>query len=321
MESNATHCGNQDRQLSVDNTLAIHPDFKSVKGRRYPFSRTALAFSATLLTAINALHRRKFKHIVTLTKIPGLDGNTVPVHIIRPEKCAQPAPALLYYPGGAYIYKHAPPHLENAVRYAREAGCCVVFVEYRLAPKHVFPAGFNDCYAALRWTLLNSAKLGIDPQRIAVAGDSAGGSMAAAAAQRARHEDAIELCGQLLIYPCVDAQCQRHSMAAYADVPPFKAHSTHDVWETYLGRSPSSGVPRYAAPIDGNLSDLATAYVDLLHDQGLAYAKAMQLQGIDVELNEVKGAIHGFDLLVTQSGVSKAAMESRIRFLRQIFSS
>jgi acetyl esterase len=96
------------------------------------------------------------------------------------------------------------------------------------------------------------------------------------------------------------------------------------MWQAYLGHAPSAGAPRYASPLDGNLSGLAPAYVelaefDLLHDQGHAYAEAMLSAGVDVELNEIKGTVHGFDLLAARSGISRAALHSRIEFLRKIF--
>jgi acetyl esterase len=308
----------------MNSSLNIHPDFRSIKGRALSFNRLPLALMTSLLVTMNALHRRKFKTIITVETIPGLDGYRVPLLNIKPENLAPPSPALIYCHGGAFVMKHAPQHLENAVRYAREAGCAVIFVDYRLAPKWPFPAGFNDCYSAVQWAASNAEDLGMDRQRIAVGGDSAGGAMAAAAVQRAVHEDGIRLCGQMLIYPCTDAQCRRPSSSAYADVPPFKAASSTAMWQAYLGHAPSAGAPRYASPIDGNVSGLAPAYVelaefDLLHDQGRAYAEVMLTAGVGVELNEIKGTVHGFDLLAAQSGISRAAMQSRIQFLRKIF--
>ena len=124
-----------------------------------------------------------------------------------------------------FVMKAAPQHLENAIRYSREAACVVIFVEYRLAPTHVFPAGFDDCHAVLLWTLSNAKALGVDETRIAVGGDSAGGGLAAGVAQRALREDGLSLCAQLLIYPAVDLLCTRPSMNAFANVPPFRRFS------------------------------------------------------------------------------------------------
>jgi acetyl esterase/lipase len=304
----------------------IHPELQSIKVFKLPKNRWALAAMQNLLSAVNAMHRRKFKSSITRTTIPSSDGYRVPALIIRPEKLSSPAPGLVYYHGGAFVMKPAPPHFENALRYAREAECLVIFVEYRLAPKYPFPAGFNDCHAALRWAISNAQTLGIDKARLVVGGDSAGGGLAAGVVQRAWQEDGISPRGQLLIYPCVDLLCNRPSMAAFANVPPFKGLSTVAIAEAYLGRPISAGMPRYASPIYGDVSQLAPAYVetsefDPLLDQGTAYAQAMTDKGVEVELNEIKGGVHGFDLLAANSSVSKGAMRRRIQFLRRVISS
>ena len=287
-------------------------------------NRWALAPLRMLLTAVNGVHRRKFKGRLERLTIRGLDNHPVPTLLIRPDTPGSSVPALVYYHGGAFVMKAAPQHLENAVRYAREAACLVVFPEYRLAPEHVFPAGFNDCHAALLWTIANAGSLGIDTGCVAVGGDSAGGGLAAGVAQRALREDGVSLRGQMLIYPAVDLVCTRPSMVAFADVPPFKGHSHLRVAEAYLGHSPSSAVPAYASPISGDLAGLPPAYVetpefDPLHDQGTAYARALADKGVVVELNEIKGGLHGFDLLAPNSRISNETMSMRIRFLRHVF--
>jgi acetyl esterase len=304
--------------------LNIHPELQSIKAHALPTNRWMLAGMQHFLSAVNSIHRRKFKAFFTRTKIASSDDYPVPILIIRPEKLRSPAPGLVYYHGGAFVMKPAPQHFENALRYAREADCLVIFVEYRLAPKYPFPAGFNDCHAALRWAISNAEALGIDKARVAVGGDSAGGGLAAGVAQRAWQEDGISLRGQLLIYPCVDLVCNRPSFAAYANVPPFKGASAVSIAETYLGHPVSAGVPRYASPINDDVSGLSPAYVetpefDLLHDQGSAYAHALLDKGVPVELNEIKGGVHGFDLLAASSSVSKDAMQRRIQFLRRVF--
>jgi acetyl esterase/lipase len=303
----------------------IHPELRSVKAYTMPRNGWVLAAMQTLLSAANALHRRKFKDLITRRTIETSDNHSFPILIIRPEKLKSPAPALVYYHGGSFVMKPAPQHFENALRYAREAGCLVVFVEYRLAPKYPFPAGFNDCHAALHWVLSNAETLGVDKDLLVVGGDSAGGGLAAGVAQRVWQEDGVSLCGQLLIYPCVDLACDRPSMTSYANVPPFKRTSGVSIAELYLGHPISEGMPPYASPIDGNVSQLAPAYVetaefDILHDQGNAYARSLKDNGVDVDLNEIKGGVHGFDLLAANSRVSGDAMQRRIHFLRRVFS-
>ena len=306
--------------------MNIHPELRSIKAHPLPMNRWVLAAMQNLLSAVNAMHRRKFKPFITRTRIASSDNYAVQIWVIRPEKLRSPAPALVYYHGGAFVMKPAPQHFENALRYAREADCLVIFVEYRLAPKYPFPAGFNDCHAAVRWALSNAEESGIDKGRLVVGGDSAGGGLAAGVAQRVWQEDGISLRGQLLIYPCVDLVCNRPSIAAFSNVPPFKEASTVSIAEAYLGRPLSVGMPRYASPIYGDLSQLAPAYVetaefDLLHDQGNAYAHALKGKGVEVELNEINGGVHGFDLLAADSSVSKDAMRRRIQFLRRVFGS
>jgi len=308
----------------LDRTDLIHPELRAVKARSLPVNRWALMPMRLLLAAVNGLHRRKFKGRLERLTIPSSDGYRVPTLIIRPDCQGASAPVLVYYHGGAFVMKPAPQHLENAVRYAREAACVVVFPEYRLAPEHVFPAGFNDCHAALLWTIANAGRLGIDAGCVAVGGDSAGGGLAAGVVQRALQEDSVSLRGQMLIYPAVDLACTRPSMAAFATVPPFRGHSHLRIAEAYLGRSPSSAVPRYASPFSGELAGLSPAYVetpefDPLHDQGIAYARALAGKGVAVELNEIAGGLHGFDLLAPDTGISNEAMRRRMQFLRRIF--
>jgi acetyl esterase len=152
----------------VSTPLNIHPELRSIKAHKLPTNRWALAALQNLLSAVNAVHRRKFKPYITKTSILSSDGYRVPALIVRAEKLRLTAPALIYYHGGAFVMKPAPQHLENALRYAREADCLVIFAEYRLAPKYPFPAGFNDCHAALCWTVSNAQTLGIDKARVVV---------------------------------------------------------------------------------------------------------------------------------------------------------
>jgi acetyl esterase/lipase len=308
----------------VNNTLNIHPDFQSIKGMPTPTKRLPLALMNALLSVVGSLTLRKYKTMVRKQTIVGAAGQRIPVIIFRPEDLPSPSPVLVYFHCGAWVFKQAPGHIDNAARYAREANCVVVFVDYRLAPKHPFPAGFNDCYDTLKWTLANADKLGIDKQRIAVGGDSAGGAYAAAAAQKAVREAGIKLCGQLLIYPATDSNGKWPSFDAYCNVPPFKALSNDTLWAAYLGHPLAAGTPQYAAPLHGDVTGVTAAYVetaefDPLLDQGNAYIQSLLANGIDVSVNATKGTLHGFDLIAANSDISKAAVAARIQFLRKCF--
>lgn len=301
----------------------IHPDFQKIRGMQLSSNPWLLAAMNGGLHLAAAMKWSKHKSIVTQQKIIGLDGHRIPVWLIKPENLKAPSPTLLYFHGGAFILKHSPQHIENAIRYAKEANCCVIFVDYRLASKCSFPIPFNDCYTALTWALQNAEKFGIDKNRIAVGGDSAGGAIAASSAQKAMH-DGIKLCGQLLIYPATDSDCKTASSTAFADVAPFKQFSMRAMWQDYLGNALATGVPQYASPIHGDLSGLAPAYVetgefDPLRDEGIAYAKALIAGGVDVLLNETKGTVHGYDALVPDAKLAQDAIASRVQFLRTIF--
>jgi acetyl esterase len=307
----------------MNKKYAIHPDFAKVPVFTF-------RFNALLMNALNALGRtltfltkRSYNLATSRQKISSADGSLFPIITMTPHGLQRPAPALVYYHGGAFAMAHASLHLENCERYANEAGCVVVFVDYRLAPKYPFPCGFDDCYAALQWTLQQAGNLGIDPKRIAVGGDSAGGALAAGVAQKARDEGLLELCAQLLIYPVLDNSCSTISATEFVDVPLWNAVSNQRMWEMYLSRYRNAPTPRYAAPGSGELHQLPLSYVetaefDPLRDEGQHYAGALESHGVDVVRNDTRGTIHGYDGMA-KSALAKASMLKRIEFLKQAY--
>jgi acetyl esterase len=267
--------------------LNVHPDFKSVKGHALSVDGWSVRLKSRFLRVVNMLHRRKFRRLTSEIDIPGPDGDPLSLVIIRPDGLPSRSPALIYYHGGASLRTHEPQHLANAVRYGLESPCVVIFAQYRPASRYSYPAAFNDCYAVLRWVASNPDHLKIDRTRIAVGGDSAGAALAAAVTQRAVHEHQIDLCAQLLIYPTLDARRKTQFMGKPRGLPP-----------TYV----------------------ELAEFDNMRDEGKAYAEAMRRSGVEVEVHDVSGTIHAFDLLVPDSGISTAALERRIQFLRKTFS-
>lgn len=230
------------------------------------------------------------------------------VLITRPADSADAGarPGVLYIHGGGFIFGSPRNEAAGCGTLTRELGAVVVSPDYRLAPEHPFPAALDDCMATLHWMREHAGEIGIDPDRIAVTGSSAGGGLAAAVAQRA-HDEGIALRAQALCYPAVDDR------TALRDQPGrgrflWPPRSNVYAWTSYLGRAPrSSDAPRYAAPARrDDLSGLAPAWVgvgelDLLFDETIDYARRLQACGVPCEVVTVPGMYHGADGLMTKA--------------------
>lgn len=302
---------------------AIHPDFAKFPVITLSFGVIVLALINTLSKVQRYFVRRALEVKVEAHHFTRADGSSCKVLTMHPEGLANPAPALLYYHGGGFGITYAGLHLKNCQRYAQEAGCVVVFVEYRLAPKQPFPDGFNDCYQTLEWALGQAQSLGIDTSRIAVGGDSAGGALAAGVAQRARDEQLVKLCGQLLIYPVMDNSCSTPSATDFDDVPVWNSRSNRHMWRMYLSRYADVEAPPYAAPGHGQFQNLPLSYVetaefDPLRDEGKKHAQDLQANGVQVVVNDTLQTVHGYDAMEA-SELTQQGVRERIAFLRQAF--
>ena len=251
------------------------------------------------------------------------DGTTIRLTVYRPKGLDQAAPCLVYFHGGGFCVRDASYIHRYAAQYAQGAQCAVVFVHYRTADTVPFPAPFEDCYTALRWVWDNAQSLHLDRARIAVGGDSAGGALAAACALRARDMGGPRLCFQLLVYPVTDCRMETNSMRKYTDSPMWNAALNRRMWELYL-RDGDHGMPQYASPmLARDFSDLPPTYIeveefDCLHDEGIAYAGALEEAGVEVQIENVKGTFHGFDFFADKE-IAKAMVEKRIQALRDAF--
>lgn len=251
------------------------------------------------------------------------DGTPVRLTRYRPVGLDWAAPCLVYFHGGGFCMRDAGYIHRYVARYAEGARCEVVFVHYRTADTAPFPTPFEDCYAALRWVWENAPRLRLDRARIAVGGDSAGGALAAACALRSRDEGGPRLCFQLLVYPVTDCRMKTDSMRKYTDSPMWNAGLNQKMWGLYL-RDGVHGMPQYAAPLLArDFSNLPPAYVeteefDCLHDEGIAYAKALEKAGVQIQIEDVKGTFHGFDFF-TGKEIAKVMAEKRIQAIRDAF--
>ena len=236
---------------------------------------------------------------------------------------AEPGPSLLYLHGGGWVIGNLESHDEICRWFANGAACTVVCPDYRLAPEHKFPAGLDDCLATLAFMGDHADVLGIDRERIAVAGDSAGGNLAAVVALMSRTGKAPGISAQLLLYPNTDAAQTADSYRRYAEgfgltkatMRWFRDHyirTMDDIedWRVSPLRAPNlAGAPP---------AFVAIAALDILADEGTAYAERLREDGVAVVLRQFPTQIHGFVSMGRYIPAARTAVEDAISAWRQI---
>ena len=256
-------------------------------------------------------------------RVEGYRGGSIEVLVFSPRGLEARSPCLVYYHGGGFFFGAAGSHYRLAKQYALGTGCRVVFVQYRLAPRYRFPIPAEDCWEAYLWTLEHTDALSIDQDRIAVGGDSAGGCLCAAVAQMCRDRGAPPPVFQLLIYPATDRRMTSASNRIYTDTPMWNSRLSAGMWRGYLPDAPAGNIA-YASPMEAARFDgLPPAYVELaeydcLHDEGLAYARKLMDAGVEVELNETRGTMHGYDI-VEKADTTREAVKRRIAYMKRAF--
>lgn len=227
----------------------------------------------------------------------------VPVRVYAPAQRPVALPGLLYLHGGAYVMGGLPITDSSARMLAERAGVIVVAVDYRLAPEHPYPAGLEDCYTVLEWAAAQGQEHGIDPGRLGVLGESAGGGLAAALTLLSRDRQGPRLAAQFLDAPTVDDRLGTPSMTTLVDTPAWQSVNSPRSWRYYLEGTAEPGsadVPLYAAPARATAADLSglppafvTAYqIDPTRDEGLDYARLLIQAGIPTEIHHYSRAFH-----------------------------
>ena len=256
--------------------------------------------------------------VVTDHLVPGPDAAPdVLVRVYAPEGSPPPAgrPALLDIHGGGFTTGSIEMEHGFCASVVRHLGIVAATVEYRLAPEHPFPAGIDDCYAALSWLHDAGEALGIDVERIGVGGQSAGGGLAAGTALLARDRGGPPLCFQLLGIPELDHRLDTASMRAFTDTPMWSRPQAVLSWQRYLGPDHTGEVSPYASPsVATDLTGLPPAYVttmefDPLRDEGIVYALRLLEAGVPVELHSYPGTFHGSSLVTTAAVSRRASQE------------
>lgn len=230
-------------------------------------------------------------------RIPGPAGE-IPVRIYTPEGSG-PFPLIAFFHGGGFVLCSLETHDELCRAMCRDAGAVVVSVDYRLAPEAKYPAAADDCYAATAWCAAHAAELGADAARLVVAGDSAGGNLAAVTALRARDLGAPRIRHQVLIYPATHCDFDTPSYRENAQGYFLTADAMRWFWAHYLANpaqaSEPYACPAHAADLKGlPPATVITAEYDPLRDEGEDYAAQLRAAGVPVVLKRYDGMIHGF---------------------------
>jgi len=308
-----------------DGAPAFHPDLTRA---RFMPRTSATRGNRRLLRAITRIGSRRPPRDGDLVDL----GDGVTVRVQRPVEAratdaGAPRPAILHLHGGGLIIGSATQGDPLCRRVADELGVVAASVDYRMPPEHPYPTPLEDCYAALRWL---AAQPDVDPQRIAVIGESAGGGLAASLALLARDRGEVRLAGQVLAYPMLDDRTDESAAPHPRMLRLWNGPSNRLGWGMYLGAGTAGPA---ATSLDAAALELAVparradltrlpptwigvGTLDLFHDEDLEFARRLTEAGVPCELHVIPGAYHGFDAAEPKAAVSRDFVARQVEALR-----
>jgi acetyl esterase len=291
------------RTFPATPTVPLHPAIQAMLAAEVPGPPldTMPVAEARVLREGMMLQRPRREEPVARVEdwmIPG-SGLGIPARVFTPSGEAGPLPILVFFHGGGWVFGTLETHGDICRTLCHRSGSLVVSVDYRRAPEHRFPAALEDCCAAVRWCAGHAAEIGGDPTRLAVAGDSAGGNLAAAVALRVRDEGGPTLALQALIYPVTNCAFDTASYHQYASGYGLTRDMMRYFWKSYLSRPADANLPA-ASPLQAaDLTGLPpalvlTAQYDVLRDEGEAYAARLAQAAVPVRCTRYLEMNHGF---------------------------
>lgn len=257
-------------------------------------------------------------------EFPGYQGALLSASIVSPEGTDGPLPVVLAFHSGGMMFGDRFSGMDVALALVVELGVRLVTVEYRLAPEHPHPYPVEDCYSALAWLAESSAALQIDPDRILLAGASAGAGLAAGVSLLARERSGPRACGMLLDYPMLDDRGVTASAREFDGVGVWDRVSNETGWCALLGEAAGSAdVPESAAPARAtDLSGLPSAFIDvgteeIFRDESVEFAARLWRAGVPTELHVWPGAFHACDIFAPHTTIARAMIRARTDWVRR----
>ncbi|MFI1912487.1 alpha/beta hydrolase [Nocardia sp. NPDC020380] len=310
--------------MTTPNVPAVHPELAEIlanlphrPGTFTDIEATRRNFRAVLDRLPLDTSRVEIRNL----EIDGPDGNKIPVSVYRPKGVTGTLPAVLHIHGGSFAFGASLPGEDRtAIEIAEVVGAVAVSVDYRLAPEHPYPAGLEDCYATLEWMAAHAAELGIDTDRIAVTGKSAGGGLTAAMALLTRYRRGPAIAYQSLMIPTTDDRHDTESGRSITDPRILNDTDMRQTYRYYLRGT--TDVPVYASPARAtDLSGLPPAFVlvcdmDPLRDEALDYARRLMDAGVPVTVRNVPGAWHLFELHAARTRLARTMIRGWLTDLR-----
>jgi acetyl esterase/lipase len=306
--------------VTVDHARRLVPALRHLATFRVDLSTGALPVVRASLDArrregVTALDTRGVEVVDATT--PEAMGHAVDVRIYRGGPV--PAPVVVYFHSGAFVLGNLDTDHRQCVELARRAQCTVVSVDYRLAPEHPFPAALRDALTVLEWVVAEAKSLGVDADRVAVAGNSAGAALAATLAQCAAVGSAPAVVFQLLHQPVLDDR-PTPSKDEFDDTPGFDGVACERMWRHLAGGAglPAEAVPARLADLTGVAAALITcSELDPLRDEAVDYALRLMWAGVPTELHVFPGTCHGFDSMAPECDVGQALFAMQGEALRR----
>ena len=260
----------------------------------------------------------------TRYEVESYDGEKIECFLFSPATDGKKAPCLIYIHGGGFVLPAANYHYKNAMNYAKQTGCKVWFINYRLAPRHPHPVFFEDCYYATDFLYKKADEFGIDTEKLGIGGDSAGATLSVGVCRMANERNhPIKFLFQLLVYPFLDMRGVSDSNKKYTDTPMWNSSLSSRIDKmTKVDKTNPNYV--YYSPVEAENFDfyppayIETAEFDCLHDDGIIFAQLLKDAGVDVVINHTQGTIHGFDIK-QNAPTTKQAIEKRVEFIGKFF--